>query len=84
MLRNLIEPLPLSSLEKQKQTAQWSWRLSGLVTLADWVGSDSDYFSFESVDTRIEGYWDWALTQAEKALVSKGVTGPVSGVPSKL
>ena len=73
MLRNLIEPLPLSSLEKQKQAAQWSWRLSGLVTLADWVGSDSDYFSFESVNTRLEDYWDWALTQAEKAIVSKGL-----------
>ena len=73
MLWNLIEPLPLSSLEKQKQAAQWSWRLSGLVTLADWVGSDSYYFSFESVDTRLEDYWDWALTQAEKALVGKGL-----------
>ena len=73
ILQNLIEPLPLSSLEKQKQSAQWSWRLSGLVTLADWVGSDSDYFSFESIDTKIEDYWDWALTQAEKALVSKGL-----------
>ena len=73
ILRNLIEPLPLSSLEKQKQAAQWSWRLSGLVTLADWVGSDSDYFSFESIDTRLEDYWDWTLTQAEKALVSKGL-----------
>ena len=73
ILRNLIEPLPLSSLEKQKQVAQWSWRLSGLVTLADWVGSDPDYFSFESVDTRLEDYWEWALTQAEKALVDKGL-----------
>ncbi|MCE2448686.1 MAG: CRISPR-associated endonuclease Cas3'' [Candidatus Latescibacteria bacterium] len=73
MIRNLIEPLPLSSLEKQKQAAQWSWRLSGLVTLADWVGSDSDYFSFESVDTRLEDYWEWTLTQAEKALAGKGL-----------
>ncbi len=73
MLRNLIEPLPLSSLEKQKQATQWSWRLSGLVTLADWVGSDPDYFSFESVDTRLEDYWEWALTQAEKAIVDKGL-----------
>ncbi|MYA24475.1 MAG: CRISPR-associated helicase Cas3' [Gemmatimonadetes bacterium] len=72
-LLNLIEPLPLSSLEKQKQAAQWSWRLSGLVTLADWVGSDSDYFSFESIDTKIDAYWDWALTQAEKSLAGKGL-----------
>ncbi|MDE2742689.1 MAG: CRISPR-associated helicase Cas3' [Gemmatimonadota bacterium] len=73
MLRNLIEPSPLSSLEKQKQAAQWSWRLSGLVTLADWVGSDPDYFSFKSVDTRLEDYWDWALNQAKKALEGKGL-----------
>ena len=73
ILQNLINPSPLSSLEKQKQTAQWSWRLSGLVTLADWVGSDSDYFSFESVDTRLENYWDWALTQADKAVAGKGL-----------
>ena len=73
ILRNLIKPLPLSSLEKQTQAAQWSWRLSGLVTLADWVGSDSDYFSFESIDTKLEDYWDWALTQAEKALAGKGL-----------
>ena len=73
MLRNLIEPSPLSSLEKQNQAAQWSWRLSGLVTLADWVGSDSDYFSFESVDRRLEDYWGRALAQAEKALVDKGL-----------
>ncbi len=73
MLRDLIEPSPLSSLQKQKLAAQWSWLLSGLVTLADWVGSDSDYFSFESIDTRLEDYWDWALTQAEKALAGKGL-----------
>ena len=73
MLQNLIEPLPLSSLEKQKQVAQWSWRLSGLVTLADWVGSDPDYFSFESVDTRLDAYWGWALTQAKKAIEDKGL-----------
>ena len=73
ILQNLINPSPLSSLEKQKQVAQWSWRLSGLVTLADWVGSDSDYFSFESVDTRLDAYWKWALTQAEKAIAGKGL-----------
>ena len=73
ILQNLINPSPLSSLEKQEQAAQWSWCLSGLVTLADWVGSDSDYFSFESVDTRLEDYWDWALAQAERALAGKGL-----------
>ena len=73
ILQNLINPSPLSFLEKQKQAAQWSWRLSGLVTLADWVGSDTCYFPFEPVDTRLADYWNWALAQAEKALVDKGL-----------
>ena len=71
VLWDLIHPSPLWL--KQKQVAQWSWRLSGLVTLADWIGSDSYHFSFESVDTRLEDYWDWALVQAEKALVDKAL-----------
>ncbi len=73
ILRNLINPSPLSSLKKQKQAAQWSWRLSGLVTLADWIGSDTCHFPFEPVNTRLEDYWDWALAQAEKALLGKGL-----------
>ena len=73
ILQNLINPSPLSSLEKQKQVAQWSWRLSGLVTLADWVGSDICYFPFEPADTRLADYWGWALAQAKKALVDKGL-----------
>ncbi len=73
ILRNRINPSPLTSLKKQKQSAQWSWRLSGFVTLADWVGSDTDYFSFESVNMRLGDYWNWALAQAEKALRGKGL-----------
>ena len=73
ILRNLINPSPLFSLKKQKQAAQWSWRLSGLVTLADWIGSDTCHFPFEPVNTRLEDYWNWALTQAEKALKGKGL-----------
>ena len=73
ILKNRMNPSPLLSIEKQKQSAQWSWRLSGLVALADWVGSDSDYFSFESADTRLEDYWERALDRAENALVDKGL-----------
>lgn len=69
ILQNLINPFPLS-IEKQRQSAQWSWRLSGLVTLADWIGSD---FPFESVDTRREDYWEWALDWAKQALAGKGL-----------
>ena len=30
---------------------RWSWGLSGLVTLADWVGSDADHFGPRDVET---------------------------------
>ena len=73
ILQNLINPSPLSSLEKQKQAAQWSWRLSGLVTLADWVGSDSLSFAFGPIDRPLEDYWNQALERAEEALKRKGL-----------
>ena len=73
ILWNLINPSPLSSIEKQKQAAQWSWRLSGLVTLADWVGSDSHSFAFEPIDQPLEDYWNQALERAEEALKRKGL-----------
>ena len=37
-VRELIEPDPLPSLTRHQHVTQWSWRLSGLTTLADWVG----------------------------------------------
>ena len=73
MLRDLINPSPLLSLKKGKQVKRWSWRLSGLVTLADWVGSDSDYFPFESPNMPLDAYWEAALGKAEKALRAKGL-----------
>ncbi len=70
ILRDLLGPQPLSSL---KQAAQWSWSLSGLVTLADWIGSDRHYFAFASLDTPIEEYWLLASERAEQALRGKGL-----------
>ena len=73
ILRNLINPSPLLSLEKQKQSAQWSWRLSGLITLADWVGSDSLSFAFGPIDRPLDDYWNQALERAGEALKRKGL-----------
>ena len=72
-LQNLINPSPLLSIEKQKQSAQWSWRLSGLITLADWVGSDIHSFAFEPIDRPLEDYWHQALERAAEALKRKGL-----------
>lgn len=73
LIRDMIRPEPLDALNKHVQTARWSWRLNGLVTLADWVGSDNHFFSFEPIDTPLKDYWEWALCQARKAIEGKGL-----------
>ena len=73
VLRDLIGPPPFPSLETQEQTARWSWRLSGLITLADWVGSDTSHFPFKPVDMQPKDYWPQALEQAKEAIKRKGL-----------
>jgi CRISPR-associated endonuclease/helicase Cas3 len=51
-----------------------SWRLSGLITLADWVGSDARYFGPEPLDTPLEVYWRKTCETAERAIADKGLT----------
>jgi CRISPR-associated endonuclease/helicase Cas3 len=51
-----------------------SWWISGLIVLADWIGSSRDYFPYfdEPIDART--YWDEkALPQSAKALATAGV-----------
>lgn len=52
----------------------FSFSLNGLITLADWVGSDSEFFSFESPEMPLADYWPLALERADKALMAKGLT----------
>ncbi|MEX2453692.1 MAG: CRISPR-associated endonuclease Cas3'', partial [Rhodospirillaceae bacterium] len=72
-LRDLIRPEPWPEITDAEQMMALSWRLAGLTTLADWVGSDSDYFTFEDPGTELADYWRHALTQAEKAVTVKGL-----------
>lgn len=50
-----------------------SWRLSGLTVLADWVGSDADYFGLAPLDMALADYWRGALRAAGRALAAKGL-----------
>ena len=72
-LRRLIEMRPLPDLDEDRAPAL-SWRLSGLVTLADWVGSDADYFPPQAIDMPLEDYWCGAQSAAGRALAAKGLT----------
>ncbi|WP_439370932.1 CRISPR-associated endonuclease Cas3'' [Bradyrhizobium sp. DASA03120] len=50
-----------------------SWRLAGLITLADWIGSDADYFGPLGVNTPVEDYWRDAQCCAHSSLIAKGL-----------
>lgn len=58
--------------------ARTSFALNGLITVADWVGSDTTYFPFPEEKPKIEGlekYWKYAQGQAKLALMQKGLAG---------
>lgn len=55
------------------QLAGFSFSLNGLITLADWVGSDEQFFPFGDPQIPLAEYWCSALTMAREALAAKGL-----------
>lgn len=58
------------ALDRQwcKKLKQVSWHLAGLAVLADWVGSDREYFEYESKPMELSAYWLHAQKNSKKAL----------------
>ncbi|MGQ3892053.1 CRISPR-associated helicase Cas3' [Legionella sp. CNM-4043-24] len=52
-------------LERLKQI---SWNLAGVAVLADWIGSDQNYFKYNDEHVSVNDYWSLALIKAEKSL----------------
>lgn len=52
---------------------RFGWRLAGLTTLSDWIGSDATYFSFEDPTLDADAYWPLACAAAERAVAEKGL-----------
>lgn len=65
-----INSLPDKWLNKswRKKLKQQSWPLAGIITLADWLGSDEKYFPFECRPIPLQEYWVLACERAEYAL----------------
>jgi CRISPR-associated endonuclease/helicase Cas3 len=50
-----------------------SWRLAGLVAIADWIGSNQDFFPSETADIAPGDYWvEFAQRRASAALARCG------------
>lgn len=59
----------------------FSFSLNGLITLADWVGSDVEAFPFEEPAMALADYHPLALERADRALAAKGLV-PVRHRPA--
>lgn len=69
---DLLLPEPIDEPDAT-QIAAFSFSLNGLITLADWVGSDSEVFTFEDPQMPLADYWPLALARADSALHLKGL-----------
>lgn len=59
----------------------FSWWLAGIAVLADWLGSNTDYFPYcDDVDLALDTYWERAQRQAERAVTESGVIPAGSSV----
>jgi CRISPR-associated endonuclease/helicase Cas3 len=63
----------LRSAPSEEQVAVFSWALAGLIVLADWIGSNEDYFEYRDRVEDLPAYWICARRQAELALTKAGI-----------
>lgn len=64
-----------------------SWWIAGLAVLADWIGSNTDFFAYRDqppADGRLGDYWQHALQRAALALDACGVSPCKPALPASL
>lgn len=57
-----------------------SWWVAGITVLADWLGSNQDYFAYQAEPMPLKAYWEIACEKAEQALQQSGAL-PVPAHP---
>ena len=61
-----------------------SWWLAGLAVLADWLGSNTQFFPYRDQPQPLPDYWLHAQRQAAQALDASGIVAPASAAPLPL
>lgn len=64
----LLDPVAFMS-----DSRRLSWWVAGLAVLADWLGSNADYFPYRTEIVPLADYWAAARTRAKDALGASGV-----------
>ncbi len=79
-MRDLLLPQSAAAMSTALDDIQFehvsqalSWWFAGITVLADWLGSNTDYFPYQAVHMSLEEYWHYARRQAKKALRDSGV-----------
>lgn len=84
-LKQLLDiKLPIKLLESSEwriKAKHISWQLSGLTMLADWLGSDTAYFYYQSKVMPLADYWQIALDKAEHCVNDKGLAKSAITLP---
>ena len=76
-----LDQTPLPPRETH-QLATLSWAVAGLAVLADWIGSNRDWFPYRLPLQSLDAYWDYARIQAQGAVVQAGVLPSI--VPAQI
>lgn len=53
-----------------------SWWIAGVITLADWLGSNTEWFTFQQGEVDADAYFQEALVRADLAIDASGVVMP--------
>lgn len=81
----LFKPeLPLDKLVSKdwlRKLKQVSWHLAGIAVIADWIGSDSDFFHYRTEKTTLFDYWSIAQEIADRALAATDLWRPLNVQP---
>lgn len=81
----LLSPvLPLNKLCSEQwveRLKQVSWQLAGIAVLADWIGSDSSHFHYQSSPQPLNEYWLKAQQRAQQALSATDLNKPLTVSP---
>lgn len=67
--------IPSPGREQLLALRRHAWKVAGLSVLADWLGSNQDFFPYHSKPMPLQRYWSYALGQAERVVEAAGLQG---------
>ncbi len=67
-------PTNLDAKDFQHLSEMLSWWFAGVTVLADWLGSNTQFFPYKNQSIDLEKYWEYAQGQATEALAHSGVS----------